>query len=156
MNIEIERKFLVDKSVWAKQEKPPGIFIRQGYLMIEPAKTIRVRIKGGQGFLTIKGATTGVSREEFEYEIPIEDAHELLNHYTIASLSKVRYQIPIGNKMWEVDEFSDNHAGLIVAEIEIKDEHEQFELPQWIAEEVTGDKKYYNSYLCSNPIKNHS
>lgn len=153
MNIEIERKFLVDKSLWAEAEKPSGVFIRQGYLMIEPAKTVRVRIKDDHGFLTIKGVTTGAKRDEFEYEIPMDDALELQQNYAIASLTKMRYKIVVESKVWEVDEFLDDNAGLVIAEIELKNENESFDLPQWIAKEVTGDERYYNSYLSLNPFK---
>lgn len=153
MNIEIERKFLVDKSLWAKQEKPSGVFIRQGYLVIEPAKTIRVRIKGVHGFLTIKRVTTGAKRDEFEYEIPKDDALELLQNYATASLTKMKYKIVVESKVWEVDGFLDDSAGLIIAEIELKNENESFNLPQWIAKEVTGDERYCNSYLSVNPFR---
>lgn len=153
MNIEIERKFLVRKDEWKTLPKPPGILVRQGYLLAEPAKTIRVRTKGQHGYLAIKGISTGARRDEFEYEIPLDDAHELFENFSITSLSKVRFEILFQGKTWEVDEFLDDNEGLIMAEIELENESEQFELPHWIEKEVTGDERYYNSYLSVNPFK---
>jgi len=153
MNIEIERKFLVNKEYWQDVTKPVGLLVRQGYLIAEPEKTIRVRMVGQQGFLTIKGASTGASRSEFEYDIPFDDAIELFDTFCVATLSKVRYNIIYREKLWEVDEFLDENAGLIVAEIELVNEEETFELPQWTGEEVTGDNRYYNSNLALHPFK---
>ena len=117
-------------------------------------KTIRVRQTNDKGFITIKGASIGLTRPEFEYEIPREDAEQLLNKFCVFELIKVRYKIVYKNKVWEVDEFLGDNLGLIVAEIELKHENEQFEMPDWIASEVTDDNKYYNSCLAKTPYCN--
>lgn len=114
-------------------------------------KTIRVRQTNDKGYITIKGASIGISRPEFEYEIPMQDAEVLLNKFSISELIKVRYKILFKNKIWEVDEFLGENIGLIVAEIELENEDEQFEMPDWIANEVTGIQKYYNSILATFP-----
>ncbi len=151
MGIEIERKFLVNHEQWEQLVKPVGEFYRQGYLLTDPKKTIRVRQTSDKGFLTIKGISVGATRAEYEYEIPIEEAKELLDQFAVAELSKVRYKIAIENHIWEVDVFSGNNQGLIVAEIELKSEDEKFVLPAWIDREVTGEEKYYNSNLVTKP-----
>lgn len=153
MGIEIERKFLMNSEKWELLEKPAGEFYRQGYLLTEPTKTIRVRQTSEQGFLTIKGISFGATRKEFEYEIPLEEARELLDHFAVAELSKIRYKISIGNHVWEVDEFLGKNEGLIVAEIELTSEDEHFEIPDWIGREVTGEEKYYNSNLVLKPYE---
>jgi len=153
MALEIERKFLVDKMVWEKQKKPTGTFFRQAYLVTDPDKTIRVRLTDQEAFLTIKGKSEGVTRQEFEYKIPPEDAQELLDNFTVAGLIKTRYKIDFAGKTWEVDEFAGENEGLIVAEIELASEAENFELPNWVTEEVTGQEKYYNSQLSVKPFK---
>ena len=117
-------------------------------------KTIRVRQTNDKGYITIKGSVIGLSRPEFEYEIPKADAEELLNQFSVSELIKVRYKILFKNKIWEVDEFLGDNLGLIVAEIELKHENEQFEMPDWIASEVTDDNKYYNSCLAKTPYCN--
>ena len=154
MGVEIERKFLVDHARWEKMEKPLGEFYRQGYLLTDPKKTIRVRQTTDKGFLTIKGISVGVTRVEYEYEIPFEEAKELLDQFAVAELSKIRYKIPIGNHLWEIDEFLDANEGLIVAEIELTSEDELFNIPNWSEREVTGEEKYYNSNLVIEPYKN--
>jgi adenylate cyclase len=154
MGVEIERKFLVHTALWQALEKPAGEFYRQGYLLTDPHKTIRVRQTETKGFLTIKGLSVGAARPEFEYEIPAAEAAELLNRFAVSELSKRRYRIPFENKMWEVDEFLDTNAGLMVAEIELTSETEIFALPAWVDKEVTGDEKYYNSALAERPFKN--
>ena len=151
MGIEIERKFLVNHDQWEKLVKPTGEFYRQGYLLTDPQKTIRVRQTSDKGFLTIKGISVGATRAEYEYEIPFEEAKELLDQFSVAELSKVRFKIAIENHIWEVDVFSGNNQGLIVAEIELKSENEKFVLPAWIDREVTGEEKYYNSNLVTKP-----
>lgn len=153
MAIEIERKFLVDKEKWQQLDKGQSIFYKQGYITSEPAKTIRVRISSDKAFLTIKGNTTGASRVEFEYEIPISDANELFNIFCISSVAKNRYEIHHSGKIWEVDEFLEDNEGLLVAEIELGSENELFDLPAWISEEVTEESKYYNANLASHPFK---
>ena len=152
MGFEIERKFLVHKDKWNLVSKPKKDFYRQGYLFSDSNKTIRVRQTNDKGYITIKGSVIGLSRPEFEYEIPKADAEELLNQFSVSELIKVRYKILFKNKIWEVDEFLGDNLGLIVAEIELKHENEQFEMPDWIANEVTGIKKYYNSILAIFPF----
>ena len=120
MGIEIERKFLVNHAQWEQLQKPVGEFYRQGYLLTDPQKTIRVRQTADKGFLTIKGISVGATRAEYEYEIPFKEAKELLDQFAVAELSKVRYKIFLRNHIWEVDVFSGKNQGLIVAEIELK------------------------------------
>ena len=151
---EIERKFLIDLKKWGEVEKPPGHHYRQGYLLTDPQKTIRVRLTDAGAFLTIKGISVGATRLEYEYEIPAADAKELLDNFSISELSKIRYEIEYKNKLWEVDEFLGDNAGLFVAEIELTDENEIFERPDWVTKEVTGEEKYYNANLTVNPYKN--
>ncbi len=154
MGKEIERKFLIDLARWQRFEKPVGIPLRQGYLLTDPNKTIRVRIAGLKGFLTIKGATAGATRLEYEYEIPVGEAAELLDSFAEAELSKIRYTFSFRNKVWEVDEFLGDNTGLFVAEIELESEGEMFEKPDWITLEVTEDRRYFNSNLTKNPYRN--
>jgi adenylate cyclase len=154
MAIEIERKFLVVKEKWELLDKGECVFYKQGYISSDPSKTIRIRIASHKAFLTIKGNTTGASRTEFEYEIPVSDANELFNGFCISSVAKNRYEIHHAGKIWEVDEFVDDNAGLLVAEIELESENEPFDLPAWAGKEVTEESKYYNSNLASHPFKN--
>lgn len=154
MGIEIERKFLVNQEIWDELEKPVGEFYRQGYLLTDPTKTIRVRQTSNKGFLTIKGISVGAKRAEFEYEIPTLEAKELLDQFSVSELSKIRYKILFENKLWEVDEFLGDNDGLMVAEIELQSEDETFRSPDWIGQEVTGEEKYYNSNLTQLPFKN--
>ena len=154
MGIEIERKFLIKANLWQQLPKPAGKYLRQGYLLSDPEKTVRVRVKEGTGYITIKGKTEGASRPEYEYQIPVKDAEELLDSFTISCISKVRYEIPVAGKLWEVDEFSGENAGLILAEIELTQEDEDFTLPEWVDQEVTADRRFYNSQLIENPYKN--
>lgn len=151
MGLEIERKFLVHKDKWDSLTKPKKDFYRQGYLFSDSNKTIRIRQTNDKGYITIKGESIGLTRPEFEYEIPREDAEQLLNKFCVFELIKVRYKIVYKNKVWEVDEFLGDNLGLIVAEIELEHEDEQFEMPDWIANEVTGNQKYYNSILSTFP-----
>ena len=146
--MEIERKFLVNEQIREVLPALQGKQIRQGYIMDGPdGKTVRVRTKGDMGFLTIKGKTIGISRSEFEYEIPVADAEALLEQFCPAVLSKVRYTCEAGGKIWEIDVFHGKLEGLIVAEIELESEDEQFVLPHWAAAEVSDDASYYNSNL---------
>ena len=154
MGIEIERKFLVKKEKWKELEKPSGELYRQGYLLTDPNKTIRVRQTSAKGFLTIKGLSVGATRPEYEYEIPFEEAKELLDQFAIAELSKIRFKIIIDQHVWEVDEFFGNNKGLIVAEIELSNEEEKFNIPDWIDREVTHEEKYFNSSLVIHPYQN--
>jgi adenylate cyclase len=154
MGVEIERKFLVHHDKWAALAKPKGLVIRQGYMLKDAAKTIRVRIKDEESFITIKGKTKGISRSEYEYGIPLKDGLELLEAFCEAVVEKQRYCISYAGKLWEVDVFEGENQGLIVAEIELADEAETFDLPRWVSTEVTSDARYYNSNLSVNPYKN--
>ena len=150
MGVEIERKFLLANEGWRGQ----GIAtrMRQGYLVADPVRTVRVRIEGGRAVLTIKGKTTGAARGEWEYDIPVADATELLDGLCEQpQVEKIRHRIEHAGHTWEVDEFLGLNAGLFVAEIELDAEDEAFEKPDWIGVEVTGDKRYYNSSLIRQP-----
>jgi adenylate cyclase len=153
MGVEIERKFLVDHQKWSEFNKPEGKLYQQGYLVNEKYKTVRIRIAGNHAFVTIKGATEGFTRKEFEYEIPLEDGRELMKSFDLKGPSKTRYRIPVGGKVWEIDVFSGENEGLIVAEIELKSENETFEKPDFLLEEVTDDARYYNSNMALHPYK---
>jgi CYTH domain-containing protein len=148
---EIERKFLLDLAQWQRLPKPPGEHFRQGYLVTDPQKTIRVRLTNTTGYLTIKGIATGATRLEYEYEIPLSEAKELLDNFAVSELSKIRYKITHENKTWEIDEFLGDNTGLLVAEIELQSEDESFALPAWVTKEVTGEAQYYNSNLTTHP-----
>ena len=150
MGVEIERKFLVIGDQWKSQAEP--VSYRQGYLNLDPLRNVRVRTGGGQGFLTVKGKSTNLSRPEFEYEIPFSDAEQLLELCEGALIEKKRYKIPSGNHVWEVDEFFGDNQGLVVAEIELTSEEEAFVKPDWIGEEVSHDPKYINARLVQNPF----
>jgi len=152
MAIEIERKFLVDHDQWRLLNKPEGKHYRQGYILSDDIKTIRVRVTDEHGYITIKGKTKGISRLEYEYTIPVNEGVELLNNFAVSELEKIRYCINYEGKVWEVDEFLGDNQGLLIAEIELDDEAETFKLPPWITVEVTGDKKYYNSALSIEPF----
>ena len=154
MGVEIERKFLVDPEKWNKLEKPVGVFFKQGYMIREKDKTIRVRLAGEKGFITIKGATKGFSRKEYEYEIPAEDARELLKNFTDCGTTKTRYCVHEDGNVWEVDVFAHDNEGLIVAELELDDQQDEFTKPDWINREVTEDERYYNANLATHPFKN--
>lgn len=154
MALEIERKYLLHRDKWDNFPKPEGQMYRQGYILKDPDKTIRVRVTETTAFLTIKGASMGFTRTEFEYEIPKEEGIELLDNFAVSELSKIRYEILHVGKLWEVDVFLGDNEGLIVAEIELESEDETFGIPEWISTEVTGDDKYYNSNLSANPFKN--
>lgn len=148
MATEIERKFLVNEGSW-RQAK--GTKYRQGYLNSEKERVVRVRTIDNKGYLTIKGITAGASRMEFEYEIPLQDANELLNICEKPLIEKIRYKVEDGDVVWEVDEFAGDNQGLIVAEVELQNEDQRFSKPNWVAEEVTGDPRYFNSNLIKNP-----
>lgn len=153
--IEIERKFLVKDDTFKKEAFAQN-HIAQGYLSSVPERTVRIRIKGNKGFLTIKGISneSGLSRFEWEKEIPIDEAKKLLLLCEKGVIDKTRFEVKAGNHVFEIDEFHDENEGLIIAEIELKSETETFNKPNWLAEEVTNDKRYYNSYLSNNPYKN--
>ena len=148
---EIERKFLVKgdfKPMAVKQTR-----ITQGYLSSVPERTVRARIKGDKGYITIKGigSQSGASRYEWEKEISVEEVNELLKICEPGVIDKIRHLVKVGEHTYEVDEFFGENQGLIVAEIELRSEDESFEKPEWLGEEVTGDAKYYNSMLMKNP-----
>lgn len=147
MATEIEYKFLVEKDKWNTLEKPEPSLIVQAYIHNSKELTVRVRIMGNQGFLTIKGATVGVSRTEFEYEIPVEEAEEMISQFSEKHIRKLRYEFPFGKHTWEVDVFEGKLEGLILAEIELESENEVFEKPDWIGEDVSFDSEYYNAVL---------
>jgi CYTH domain-containing protein len=153
MGKEIERKFLINQQKWDNLTKPKGKLFRQGYLLTDKDKTIRVRATETKGFLTIKGQTIGATRMEYEYEIPVGEATELLDNFSLSELSKSRYEITVSGKIWEIDVFLGDNKGLIVAEIELESEDEAFDLPDWITTEVTEEEKYYNSNLTVKPFK---
>ncbi|MEO8234063.1 MAG: CYTH domain-containing protein [Flavobacterium sp.] len=153
--IEIERKFLVLNNDFIALAVAKNRIV-QGYLNSNPERTVRVRIKGSKGFLTIKGKgnESGTTRLEWESEIPLPDAEKLLAICENGVIDKIRYEILSGKHTYEVDVFAEQNNGLIVAEIELDDENEFFEKPNWLGQEVTGDNKYYNAYLSNNPFGN--
>ena len=153
-NLEIERKFLV-KSENFKNHSAQGERIVQGFLNTNPERTVRVRIRGSKGFITVKGISNekGVSRFEWEKEISVSEADSLLKIVEPGIIDKVRFEVKYGNHIFEIDVFSGENKGLIVAEIELQSEHEAFDKPEWLGEEVTGIEKYYNSQLSKNPFK---
>lgn len=155
MGKEIERKFLVKNDRWRGLAR--GVTYRQGYLSTDKERTVRVRTIENEGFLTIKGVTTGATRNEYEYTIPVEDANEILDQLCQRPLiEKRRYKIENAGFLWEVDEFSGENQGLIIAEVELNNEQERIELPEWIGEEVTSDTRYYNANLIAHPYSKWS
>lgn len=152
MSIEIERKFLLKSDEWRSLGEAK--FYQQGYLLIDKSKTIRVRTIGNQGFLTIKGSSIGISRSEFEYEIPIDEAKQILDILCEKPLiEKYRTKIIFPDLIWEVDEFIGENSGLVIAEVELKNENQRIDLPDWIGKEVSANPKYNNSYLVKHPYK---
>ena|ERR1700744_6142334 len=152
MGIEIERKFIIDPEKWRQLAKPEPKHLRQGYLLNDKSRTIRIRVADKQAWLTIKGATSGISRKEYEYPILANDAIELLNNFALSWIEKKRYRINFAGKIWEADEFLGDNAGLLIAEIELEHEAEDFEIPDWVTTEVSGDRRYYNSSLSTHPF----
>ncbi|GHT76807.1 CYTH domain-containing protein [Bacteroidia bacterium] len=153
--IEIERKFLVKGDFLPFVSKTEKIV--QAYLLAEPEKTVRIRIKGDSAYLTVKGEANanGFSRLEFEYPIPVEDAQKMLALTATGRIEKERNYVLFGDHLFEVDVFHGKHEGLIIAELELESEDEAFEKPEWLGEEVTGDERYYNAYL-ANQIAHNS
>jgi adenylate cyclase len=152
VGIEIERKFLVVGEAW--RSLASGSLYIQGYLTSSAERTVRVRLVGDQGFLTIKGASQGYSRAEYEYNIPAADALEMLRQLCQQPLiEKMRYKIPVQGLVWEVDEFAGENQGLIMAEVELQSPDQEVVLPSWIGKEVTGDPRYYNASLAKFPFK---
>lgn len=153
--IEIERKFLVASNAF-KSDALRKNHIAQGYLSAHPERAVRVRIKGEKGYLTIKGKSneTGLSRFEWENEISVEEAKQLLLLCEKGVIEKIRYEIQVDEHLFEVDEFLGENEGLVIAEVELQSESEIFEKPSWLGVEVTQDHRYYNSYLSQNPFTN--
>ena len=149
---EIERKFLVLSEAY-KKEAFKATRIIQGFLNTDPERTVRVRVKGNKGVLTVKGLTSdkGTTRFEWETEIAKKDAEELLNLCETGIIDKIRHEVKVGNHVFEIDEFFGDNEGLVIAEIELKAEDEPFEKPNWLGEEVTANMRYYNSQLSKNP-----
>jgi len=149
---EIERKFLVKGNF--KADAVDSLRITQGYLSSVPERTVRVRIKGDRGYLTIKGIgnESGASRYEWEQEIPVSDVKELLELCEPGVIDKTRYHVNSGVHMFEVDEFYGDNEGLTVAEVELESEDEAFQKPSWLGDEVTGEVRYYNSMLMKTPF----
>jgi adenylate cyclase len=154
VGVEIERKFLVgDQSV---VDGIAGIRICQGYLSLDPERTIRVRLAGTRAFITIKGLSSarGTTRAEYEYEIPVNEAEELLDAMALGPLiQKTRYRRTVGRLVWEVDVFEGENEGLVVAEVELPSEGAAVILPDWVGEEVTGDPRYFNASLVMHPFR---
>lgn len=151
MAIEIERKFLVVGDAWRVAD---AIYYCQGYLNTDKTRTVRVRIAGESGYLTIKGVSIGATRAEFEYEIPRDDATQLLKLCEQPLIEKYRRKIICHGMVWEVDEFLGDNLWLVVAEIELRSEEQSYTRPEWVGDEVTSDTRYFNSSLINNPFKN--
>ena len=151
MGREIERKFLVQSEAW-KSGVTSARSLRQGYLAIDSGSNVRVRTDGERAWLTIKGRGEGITRPEFEYEIPAADAAPLLDLCQNRVVEKKRHLVPVGDRTWEIDEFSGENIGLVVAEIELPDEGTAFALPAWLGAEVTGDPRYLNASLAVHPF----
>ncbi len=150
MGIEIERKFLLKNDHWRAGAR--GVEFRQGYLSTTPERTVRVRLEGTLGKLTIKGKSSGISRAEYEYEIPAAEAGELLDSLCLRPLiEKTRYRVEHAGRVWEVDEFHGANAGLILAEVELETAEAVLELPEWIGQEVSDDPRYFNANLVQHP-----
>ena len=152
MPVEIERKFLLADGSW-RDVAGRGVRMSQGYLSKQHGRTVRVRVAGEQAWLTIKGASEGISRAEFEYPLPVDEAVQLLELCEPSVIDKTRYEIPFGGHVWEVDVFHGENEGLVVAEIELADENERFEMPPWVGAEVSDDRRYANSVLSVTPFR---
>ena len=153
MGKEIERKYLIKDDTWRKDAS--GTTYRQGYLSTVKERTVRVRTIDDKGFLTIKGITIGATRREYEYEIPTEDANEMLDELCEKPIiEKTRFKISHAGLTWEIDEFAGVNQGLIVAEVELESEDQNIDFPPWVGEEVSGDPRYFNSNLIANPYTN--
>lgn len=153
MALEIERKFLVLNDGWRTHPSSDGgVRYTQGYLSCDKTHTVRVRVAGAQGWLTIKGLSMGATRAEFEYPIPLADAQALLALCDAPLIDKTRHTLTHAGTVWEVDEFHGDNAGLVVAEVELANENQPFERPHWLGEEVTYDTRYFNSALIAHPF----
>lgn len=150
--VEIERKFLVDKEKLMAVLPEKGVMIRQGFIFQENKLAFRVRQKGEKYLITLKAWIDEMTRHEFEYEVPEKDAQLMFENYcNRPPMTKIRYHIPLGKHVWEVDVFEGDNTGLIVAEIELSSKNDVFEKPDWVAEEVTSDLRYLNTYLYETP-----
>lgn len=147
--LEIERKFLVDRSKW--KPSVAGEKIIQGYLSTDKERVVRIRIKHDKAYLTIKGKTTGIVRSEFEYEVPLKDAHEMMKLSLDNPIEKKRYKEKIAGLTWEIDVFEGSNKGLCMAEVELEHENQPLEIPDWVTEEVSKDKRYFNAWLSQHP-----
>ena len=147
MGVEIERKFLVKKEKWLAVRPSNGEIIIQGYLQKDPNKTVRVRVKDNCGYIAIKGKNKGLTRTEFEYKIPVDEAKAMIQEFCARYIEKTRYVVEYKGFTWEVDEFLSPKEGLILAEIELDSEGQQFSLPNWVDKEVSDDPQYYNSNM---------
>lgn len=151
MAVEIERKFLVINDDWKAQVEGESS-LKQGYLSAEKDLSVRVRIAKGKGQLTVKGGTSGISRSEYEYEIPLQDAEEMIADLVSGSvIDKTRYKVRCGDHVWDLDLFHGDNQGLIMAEVELASESEPFQMPGWAGQEVSDDPRYYNANLISHP-----
>jgi len=150
MGKEIERKFLVRGEAW--KALAAGVLFRQGYLNSAKERVVRVRTMGDAAALTVKGITVGATRLEFEYDVPFTDAEQLLELCEQPLVEKTRYKIPLDGLVWEIDEFHGVNRGLVVAECELQSEDQAIAKPDWVGEEVTGDPRYFNSNLITNPF----
>jgi adenylate cyclase len=147
---EIERKFLVIGDSW--NDGSTGVRFTQGYLSLDPDRSVRVRLAGDEAWLTIKGRTECITRAEFEYPIPPRDARELLEMCLPSLIDKTRHRIPFGGHVWEVDVFHGANVGLVMAEVELEDESVNPDLPPWVGAEVSSDLRYYNASLATRPF----
>jgi adenylate cyclase len=148
--VEIERKYLVDTKKWTPSGE--GAKIKQGYLMADNQKNVRVRIKGDKAYLTIKGQPEGIKRTELEYEIPVKDAEVMLKMIDGFLIEKTRYKEKVGDYTWEIDVFEGQNEGLVLAEVELENENDSPKLPEWVTEEVSENEKYFNYYLAQHPF----
>jgi adenylate cyclase len=151
MAAEIERKFLVAEDSW--RDGSAGVRIAQGYLSQDPDRTVRVRLAGENAWLTIKGRTAGITRAEFEYAIPADDARTLLEMCLPSVIDKTRHEISYAGHLWEIDVFHGDNEGLVVAEVELADESISPDLPPWVGAEVSSDARYFNSCLAALPFR---
>jgi adenylate cyclase len=152
MGLEIEKKYLLKDDSWKKQVIS-GIYYRQGYISSQPGRVVRIRTIEDKAYLTIKGKSIGAVRSEYEYEIPYEEAVEILTQVCEKPIiEKIRYKLMYKDLLWEIDEFEAENKGLVVAEVELEDESQNIDLPPWVGEEVTTQEKYYNASLVKKPF----
>lgn len=147
---EIERKFMVKQELFPRSDNQ--IVMQQGYLSVDPERVVRIRREGDQAWITIKGRMGGITRPEFEYPIPSGDADELLRLAPFPPVEKIRHRVIVEGTLWEVDEFLGANQGLLLAEVELRSEDESFSRPEWLGQEVTHDRRYYNSQLAQDPF----